>query len=241
MFNEVEGTRNESFDDDVINLRIKCSKRENEPTNDQLKSLLSILEVSEESYLWDVKVGIWNALGIKNEPIKLKNERQSILNRSFNNAADIPILRNKEGELLLTTLGLPFNSTKRELELKIIDHIKKAPSSNHDKALPKGNNKPDKTTVEVIQYSRDKEVIAWVLNNSDGICECCLKSSPFNRSDGTFFLEVHHIRGLADSGSDTIENAVAICPNCHRNLHYGEDRKSLKELMYSRIPRLIVE
>ncbi|MCJ8321123.1 MAG: HNH endonuclease [Colwellia sp.] len=241
MFNEVEGTRNESFDDDVINLRIKCSKRENEPTNDQLKSLLSILEVSEESYLWDVKVGIWNALGIKNEPIKLKKERQSILNRSFNNAADIPILRNKEGELLLTKLGLPFSSTKRDLELGIMNYIKSNPVSNQKKALPKGNKKPESKTVEVTQYIRDKEVIKWILNNSVGTCECCQEVAPFYRNDGTFFLEVHHVRGLADSGSDTIQNTVAVCPNCHRNLHSGENRKSLKELMYSRVSRLIVE
>ncbi|WP_409033890.1 HNH endonuclease [Pseudomonas sp. JUb42] len=26
---------------------------------------------------------------------------------------------------------------------------------------------------------------------------------------------------IADGGLDTLENAVALCPNCHRASHYG--------------------
>ena len=37
--------------------------------------------------------------------------------------------------------------------------------------------------------------------------------------DGTHYLEVHHIDQLAKGGADTVENAVALCPNCHRKMH----------------------
>ncbi|MEO1942713.1 MAG: HNH endonuclease [Candidatus Thioglobus sp.] len=36
---------------------------------------------------------------------------------------------------------------------------------------------------------------------------------------------MHHIHQLADGGEDTTENAVALCPNCHRMMH-SLNRKS---------------
>jgi len=26
---------------------------------------------------------------------------------------------------------------------------------------------------------------------------------------------------LSEGGEDTLENAIALCPNCHRKMHYG--------------------
>ncbi|WP_319000820.1 HNH endonuclease signature motif containing protein [Burkholderia sp. AU30280] len=56
--------------------------------------------------------------------------------------------------------------------------------------------------------------------------------------DGRPYLEVHHVRKLAEKGADSIENAVAACPNCHHKLHYGQNSKSLIETLYEKIPRL---
>jgi predicted HNH restriction endonuclease len=76
------------------------------------------------------------------------------------------------------------------------------------------------TTTKVFQ--RNPDVIAEVLIRANGICEKCGKDAPFKRkSDGTPYLEVHHINRLADGGEDTVENAIAVCPNCHRELHFG--------------------
>ncbi|MEC5166165.1 putative HNH restriction endonuclease [Flavobacterium sp. PL11] len=45
----------------------------------------------------------------------------------------------------------------------------------------------------------------------------------FLRDNGnTPYLEVHHKKPLAEDGDDTIENAFALCPNCHRHAHYGK-------------------
>lgn len=97
--------------------------------------------------------------------------------------------------------------------------------------------KSETTTV----FVRDAAVAAWLLNNSNGICECCGGSAPFLRDDGSPFLEIHHLRRLADGGGDTITNAAAVCPNCHRELHYGASRVLLLEQMYKAITRLIKE
>ncbi len=53
----------------------------------------------------------------------------------------------------------------------------------------------------------------------------CQKDAPFLDKDHKPYLEEHHIKRLADGGSDTIDNVVAICPNCHRKVHILEDEK----------------
>lgn len=104
--------------------------------------------------------------------------------------------------------------------------------------IPKGKERPAKKSTQTTQYSRDPEVIAWVLENAHGKCECCGESAPFMKPDGEPYLEVHHVWRLADGGPDTIENAVALCPNCHRAMHYAADAEERAEQLRKRIPRL---
>lgn len=105
---------------------------------------------------------------------------------------------------------------------------------------PQGRQCPESKSVVVTQYVRDPAVVAWVLAEAKGICECCLELAPFQTTDGPY-LEVHHVRRLADRGSDMTSNAIAICPNCHRRIHYGIDATNLLEQLYQRISRLIRE
>lgn len=106
---------------------------------------------------------------------------------------------------------------------------------------PRGISKPNIISSAVTAYQRDPNVKAWVLKNSNWICECCKKHSPFISSDGYPFLEVHHMKRLSDGGSDTITNVVALCPNCHREIHYGVNRNLLEQKIYDSIERLIKE
>jgi 5-methylcytosine-specific restriction protein A len=105
--------------------------------------------------------------------------------------------------------------------------------------LPIGNKAPSKTTSPATQFKRDPAVVAWILEEANGVCECCKKPAPFIKDDETPFLEVHHIKRLADEGPDVVSNAAALCPNCHRELHYGQDRVSLQKRLYSTVKRLI--
>jgi 5-methylcytosine-specific restriction protein A len=97
------------------------------------------------------------------------------------------------------------------------------------------------STASVTRFNRNQEVVEWILAGSDGICESCDKPAPFQRFDGTPYLEVHHLRRLADRGSDWITNAVALCPNCHRQFHYGDGAEELLGSIYEKLPRLIRE
>lgn len=51
-----------------------------------------------------------------------------------------------------------------------------------------------------------------------------------NDKDGNPYLESHHIIWLSKGGDDSIENTVALCPNCHRKMHVIADEKDVKLL-----------
>jgi predicted HNH restriction endonuclease len=106
---------------------------------------------------------------------------------------------------------------------------------------PNGVKKPTTVTTTTTSYSRDDKVKAWVLNRANGICEACNTPAPFVNIDDSPFLEVHHVRHLADGGSDTTSNAVALCPNCHRRLHYSKDKHEYLDSLFLKLSHLIKE
>jgi len=118
------------------------------------------------------------------------------------------------------------------------DALRKVKPTNTPKEKPKGQDKPKSTTTPSKSYYRDPEVRAWVLNESAGNCEACGCPAPFTTEGNTPFLEAHHMKLLADHGPDVVENAVAICPNCHRRLHLSSDRAEFAEQVYERVERL---
>lgn len=91
------------------------------------------------------------------------------------------------------------------------------------KRLKLADKKPEQIQVVVTVFKRNPDVVAEVLFQADGRCQCCGKPAPFNRTkDGSPYLEVHHRKRLADGGEDSVENAIALCPNCHRQQHFGD-------------------
>jgi hypothetical protein len=88
--------------------------------------------------------------------------------------------------------------------------------------LARAPTRPRQALAVSTVFIRNPDVVAHVLDRAGGRCESCKQPAPFNRaSDGRPYLEVHHTVRLADDGEDSIDNAVALCPNCHRKAHYG--------------------
>ena len=88
--------------------------------------------------------------------------------------------------------------------------------------LAQALKKPARKLVLTYAYDRNPDVVAEVLCRAKGRCEHCNQLAPFmRRSDNTPYLEVHHKRPLSEGGDDTVENAEALCPNCHRMRHFG--------------------
>lgn len=75
----------------------------------------------------------------------------------------------------------------------------------------------------------------WVAEHakrrSMGRCDLCQDAAPFNKKDGTPFLETHHIEWLVKGGADTVENTAALCPNCHRKMYLLDDHVDRKLLI----------
>jgi 5-methylcytosine-specific restriction endonuclease McrA len=81
---------------------------------------------------------------------------------------------------------------------------------------------PKRIEVTTTVFVRNPDVVVEALLRARGICERCNDPAPFaRRSDGSPYLEVHHRIPLAVGGEDTVENAIALCPNCHRAAHYA--------------------
>jgi len=105
-------------------------------------------------------------------------------------------------------------------------------------APPKGTDTPPTTAGSHTVFLRSAAVRAWVLKTADGVCELCRRNAPFLDSHGDPFLEVHHVVPLGDGGPDSPNNAVAICPNCHRRCHYAQDASKARETLHVRVGRL---
>lgn len=74
----------------------------------------------------------------------------------------------------------------------------------------------------VLIYVRNPDVVAEALFQAKGTCGSCGAKAPFERrSDKTPYLEVHHVKPLAEGGYDSLDNVIALCPNCHRKAHFG--------------------
>jgi len=113
-------------------------------------------------------------------------------------------------ELFQDEFELQVRTSKERSAFERRERLKSAPS------------KPE--TIQVIStvFKRNPDVVAEVLERAKGICQLCKKPTPFKRrSDDSPYLEVHHKILLAFGGEDTIENAIAVCPNCHRKHHFG--------------------
>lgn len=100
---------------------------------------------------------------------------------------------------------------------------------------PLGNSQPQSIEHTTKAYVRDPKVKAWVLRRANGVCELCKQPAPFTSIDGLPYLEAHHVRPLAEGSPDTPDNTVAVCPNCHRELHFGKDRKTKEAILHATI------
>ncbi len=80
-------------------------------------------------------------------------------------------------------------------------------------------------------YVRDAAVSEYAKRSADGVCDLCEKPAPFSNKHSEPYLECHHIIWLAKGGPDTIENTVALCPNCHRKMHVLNHKGDKEKLL----------
>lgn len=77
---------------------------------------------------------------------------------------------------------------------------------------------------------KDPIIEEYVKTKANGICQLCNQPAPFFDEKGKPYLETHYIEPLEKARPVTVENTVALCPNCHqkmRVLNLLEDRQHL--------------
>ncbi|MDB5432870.1 MAG: endonuclease [Caulobacter sp.] len=91
---------------------------------------------------------------------------------------------------------------------------------------------PERRDQTVTVFVRDSKVRLTALRRARGRCECC-GAEGFRRSDSAIYLETHHVVPLSEGGPDHPSNVVALCPNHHREAHYGANAGALREAFRS--------
>jgi 5-methylcytosine-specific restriction endonuclease McrA len=82
------------------------------------------------------------------------------------------------------------------------------------------------------QARRNGYISECAKTRAEGVCQLCEKNAPFCNRENDPYLETHHIQWLSKNGLDSIDNVVALCPNCHRKMHVldlEEDKQYLKK------------
>ena len=105
-----------------------------------------------------------------------------------------------------------YDSSQEEIDLNCSDEELRRRAIRHSGA---GMLRYQTTS----SYVRDRYISEYAERRAHGICQLCGQQAPFNRINGEPFLETHHVIWLADGGDDSIENTVALCPNCHKKMH----------------------
>ena len=126
----------------------------------------------------------------------------------------------------------------REAERQIFDRDdleRKAAALKGADHPPRGTRKPWREQRQIAVVARDPRVHAWILDTAKGRCELCGSGAPFARPGGHPYLEIHHVERLADGGADVPDNAVALCPNCHREAHYGDRADAIRQELLNRV------
>ncbi|MGO8880521.1 MAG: HNH endonuclease [Desulfomonilaceae bacterium] len=142
---------------------------------------------------------------------------------------ELPAVKERE-KAELTPANIPQNTLPVEMQGEISHSEEEAPlgslSIKELFDLARGiRGQPHKKSDAEVQQSRSKVVKAFARACANGICQFCGNPAQYNDLDGTPRLHVHHICYLGEDGEDSIENVVAICPNCHDIIHVRQDEK----------------
>ncbi|MCM3730106.1 HNH endonuclease [Fictibacillus nanhaiensis] len=116
---------------------------------------------------------------------------------------------------------------------RAITQEKKVRKLSDEEVAERANFAPDKPgsrNVVTKVYERNAYISELAKRRANGKCQLCEKPAPFNDKKGNPYLENHHIIWLANGGEDTIENTVALCPNCHRKMHSLNLKEDVEKL-----------
>ncbi|MDK1288607.1 HNH endonuclease [Pseudoalteromonas umbrosa] len=90
----------------------------------------------------------------------------------------------------------------------------------------------------IVRYNRNPKLAREAISRARYICEYDKNHTTFiSGTTKNNFLEAHHLLPVSEESSelfkvnlDVLENIIALCPNCHRAIHYGDQETKFKLL-----------
>jgi 5-methylcytosine-specific restriction protein A len=150
----------------------------------------------------------------------------------------------RKGDKLIKYILQPIAETGEEVNLPLQDPLENILLDPREfyylrQKINSKSEKPKKSKIIVLTEFRDRSIAVkeYALLRAKGKCENCGHDAPFVNSNNIPFLEVHHIFSLSDEGPDTAINVAAICPNCHKEAHYGKNKEVLKDKLSKKIAK----
>lgn len=119
----------------------------------------------------------------------------------------------------------------QETSEKFIDSV--LPSKDRLNVLEEKITKSEQNQTEYVELKgkrikRNQLIVAYIKEKAGYKCQAC--GFSFTKKDGSKYVEAAHIKQLAKSRMDTVENLVALCPNCHKKFDLG-DREARKTVI----------
>jgi hypothetical protein len=127
----------------------------------------------------------------------------------------------------ITSLNLKTGActiTRGGKVIRPVDQFSITPGEGHD---------PERVDRRGKAFKRDSAVRLAVLRRANNQCEFCGEEG-FTTTNGESFLETHHIVPLSMGGRDAVSNVAAICPNHHREAHFGVQAPIINDALLER-------
>lgn len=93
---------------------------------------------------------------------------------------------------------------------------------------------PKQIVGERVQFSRNKATSVQALANAGYACEFDATHESFiSRFTGKMYVEAHHLVPLSNQNQfeyslDVLANIVSLCPNCHKTVHFGNEKEVIR-------------
>jgi len=170
---------------------------------------------------------------IQNPPLEIIKKGNAAIEIYFN-------YLEKQGKKALTEVNvLSVGDGDSNNNSEVIERVDKIETDSEAKFISdeelikriKQSDKVAKTTqVTTTVYERNEYVSEFAKRKAKGFCQLCENFAPFNDSKSKPYLESHHVIWLSRGGDDSVENVIALCPNCHAKIHELDIESDVEKL-----------
>jgi hypothetical protein len=159
----------------------------------------------------------------------------------FADVGDLVMIANRGSDLFILNISrMEFGSSLLDIQeaaRKLADASVNDLGTLMRAAMSAGS--PPKQVKQVRrEFVRNPIIAAAAIARAQGRCETPNCTMPlFRRPDGSAYLEVHHVLPMSEGGYDAVMNTAALCPSCHRELHYGISKDDRRATLLAELAR----